>query len=380
MKSPLGRPTAVILLAGESRRTWPLTANFPKPLLPMWGRPLTERVLDGLRGVVDTAILVVGYRKERVLSHFGDSYRGIRLVPVEQVQARGTADALRAAAAVLDTRALVINGDDYYHGDDLAAVASHPTAILCQKASDPWNRATVAVDADGWLRDVEEKPANAPAWALSSIGAYSLRQEDLSHLGEVGESVRGELELPDLIRILIRVRGVRAVLAKKPWIPLTYPWDLIGRIAPLFLSDPPGSGASLIGLETTGPGTGRKARLLGDGAQVAPGAQLEGPVELGPGASIGAGARVERAVLLAGARIGPGAFVQDTVLGNGASVGRGAQVLSGPVRRIRVRSHVARVGVPAVGACLGDGARIAPGAVTAPGFLLGPGKRYPDGA
>ena len=368
----------MILLAGESRRTWPLTADFPKPLLPMWGRPLTERVLDQLRGIVDTAVLVVGYRKERILAHFGGSYRGIRLVPVEQRQARGTADALRVAASVLETRALVINGDDYYHGEDLARVAALPTAILCQEASDPWNRATVSVSADGWLTDLEEKPPDAPAGALSSIGAYSLSREDLGHLGEVGESIRGELELPDLIRILIRVQGVRAVRARRPWIPLTYPWDLIGRIVPLFLhGDPPGAGARALGLRTTGGRQGIGARLVGQSAAIHATARLEGPVELGPGASIGAGARVERAVLLAGARIAAGAVVQDSVFGPDASVGRGARVRSGPVRRIRVQGQVARVGVPAVGACLGRGARIAAGAVAAPGLLLGPGERFP---
>ena len=152
------RPTAVILLAGRSQRTWPLTADFPKPLLPLWGRPLTERVLDQLRGVVDTAVLVVGYQKERILDHFGTRYAGIRLVPVEQENARGTADALRVASAVVRGPVLVLNGDDFYHHDDLARVSEHPTAILCKEASDPWNRATVTVTEDDWLMDVQEKP------------------------------------------------------------------------------------------------------------------------------------------------------------------------------------------------------------------------------
>ena len=75
------RPTAVILLAGRSQRTWPLTADFPKPLLPLWGRPLTERVLDQLQGIVDTAVLVVGYQKQRILDHFGTATAGFVLSP-----------------------------------------------------------------------------------------------------------------------------------------------------------------------------------------------------------------------------------------------------------------------------------------------------------
>ena len=370
------RPTAVILLAGKSQRTWPLTADFPKPLLPLWGRPLTERVLDQLRGVVDTAVLVVGYQKERILDHFGTRYAGIRLVPVEQPRARGTADALRVAAAAVRGPVLVLNGDDFYHHDDLARVSEHPTAILCQEASDPWNRATVTVTEDDWLVDVQEKPPAARPWELSSVGAYSLRREDLDHLGEVRESVRGELELPDLIRILARSPGVRAVRARRPWIPLTYPWDVIGRIVPLFGGDPPGEGARALGFETSTGEMGEGAVFMGEGASVHPEARLVGPVELGAGARIAAGAVVERAVLMEGASVGARAIVRDSVLGRGASVGDDACLCSGPIDRIEVLGHTARVGVPVVGACLGADAGVAAGSETPPGTLLGPGERF----
>lgn len=370
------RPTAVILLAGKSQRTWPLTADFPKPLLPLWGRPLTERVLDQLRGVVDTAVLVVGYQKERILNHFGAHYGGIRLVPVEQPEARGTADALRVAAAATRGPVLVLNGDDFYHHDDLARVSEHPTAILCKEASDPWNRATVTVTEDDWLLDVQEKPPAARPWELSSVGAYSLRREDLAPLGDVRESVRGELELPDLIRILVRSPGVRAVRARRPWIPLTYPWDVIGRIVPLFGGDPPGEGARALGFETSTGEMGEGAVFLGEGASVHPEARLRGPVELGAGARIAAGALVERAVLMEGARVGAGAIVQDSVVGRGASVGAGARLRSGPVERIQVLRHTARLGVPVVGACLGAGASVAAGSETPPGILLGPEEHF----
>lgn len=366
----------MILLAGRSQRTWPLTADFPKPLLPLWGRPLTERVLDQLQGVVDTAVLVVGYQKERILDHFGKSYRGIRLAPVEQTSARGTADALRVAAAVLDGPALVLNGDDFYHRDDLARLAGHRTAILCKEASDPWNRATVTVTGDDWLVDVQEKPAEARPWELSSVGAYSLTQRDLDHLGEVRESVRGELELPDLIRILARSPGVRAVRARRPWIPLTYPWDVIGRIVPLFGGDPPGEGARVLGFESSSGAMGEGAVFLGEGAFVHPDARLRGPVELGPGAQIAGGAVVERAVLMEGARIGARAVVRDSVLGRAASVGEGARLDSGPVERVQVLGHTARVGVPVVGACLGAHASVAAGSKAPPGTLLGPGETF----
>ena len=331
------RPTAVILLAGKSERTWPLTADFPKPLLPLWGRPLTERVLDQLDGIVDTAVLVVGYQKERILAHFGTKYRGIRLVPVEQERARGTADALRVARAVVGGPVLVLNGDDFYHHDDLARVTQHPQAILCKEASDPWNRATVTVTDDDWLVDVEEKPPEAKPWQLSSVGAYSLAREDLDHLGEVRESVRGELELPDLIRILARSPGVRAVRAQRPWIPLTYPWDIIGRIVPLFGGDPPGAAARALGFETSSGQMGEGAIFLGEGASVHPDARLRGPVELGAGARIDAGASVERAVPTRRSTGDASRLNRPASRGSALRFGRNGTWCGGPDRRGRVR-------------------------------------------
>ncbi len=370
------KPTAVILLAGRSRRTWPLTGRIPKPLLPLWGRPLVERVLDQLQGIVDEAILVVGNRKEEILERLGETHGSIRLVPVEQSVARGTADALRAARDILDGPALVINGDDFYHADDLRRVTRERPAILAKPATDPWNRAVIEATGDGWLLEVAEKPPGARSGELSSIGAYSLDLEDLGHLGEVGESIRGELELPDLIQLLVRARGVRIVLSERPWLPLTYAWDLVGRVAPLFAEENRSELARVLGFEWSEFGSESAAVTLGAGASVHPEAHLRGAVALGPGARIEAGAEVSRAVLLDGAVVAEGAVVSDSVIGYDARVGEGARLRSGAVERIRVLDHLARPGVAQVGACLGDRAEVLPGEETSPGTLVGPGERF----
>jgi NDP-sugar pyrophosphorylase family protein len=41
---------AVILAAGRGTRMGPLTANVPKPLLALRGRPIIEHIFAGLRG------------------------------------------------------------------------------------------------------------------------------------------------------------------------------------------------------------------------------------------------------------------------------------------------------------------------------------------
>ena len=57
---------AVIMAAGKSTRTNPLTMTRPKALLPVMNKPILQHNLENLDGLVDEAILIVGYRKEMI--------------------------------------------------------------------------------------------------------------------------------------------------------------------------------------------------------------------------------------------------------------------------------------------------------------------------
>ncbi len=49
---------AVIIAAGKSTRTYPLTLTRPKPLLPVANRPLLEHQMEALKDVVDGVVIV----------------------------------------------------------------------------------------------------------------------------------------------------------------------------------------------------------------------------------------------------------------------------------------------------------------------------------
>jgi len=70
---------AVILAAGKSTRTYPLTLTKPKPLLKVADTTVIEHNLDQLRGVVDEVIIVVGYKAEMMQEYLGENYRGIKI-------------------------------------------------------------------------------------------------------------------------------------------------------------------------------------------------------------------------------------------------------------------------------------------------------------
>ena len=89
---------AILLAAGKSTRTYPLTLTRPKPLLKVANRTLLHYQLDALRGIapqglVDEVVMVVGYKKEMIESAMGSEYNGLPIRYIEQKEQLGTGHA-----------------------------------------------------------------------------------------------------------------------------------------------------------------------------------------------------------------------------------------------------------------------------------------------
>jgi NDP-sugar pyrophosphorylase family protein len=62
---------AVVLAAGEGTRLRPFTSSEPKVMIPVANRPILESVVDALvANDIRDIVIVVGYKKERIMSHF----------------------------------------------------------------------------------------------------------------------------------------------------------------------------------------------------------------------------------------------------------------------------------------------------------------------
>jgi dTDP-glucose pyrophosphorylase/CBS domain-containing protein len=106
------RARVLIMAGGEGLRLRPLTENLPKPMLPVGGRPILERIISTLKdqGLRDIFISV-RYLKDKIIDHFGDgSGFGVRISYVEEDVPLGTAGALsRLPATTRPT--LLMNAD-----------------------------------------------------------------------------------------------------------------------------------------------------------------------------------------------------------------------------------------------------------------------------
>ena len=167
------------MAAGEGRRLRPVTERWPKPILPIDGRPVVAMVLRELRAAgCDRATVVTGYLAEQVESLLGDgSGFGVELRYARQSRPDGSADAVsRGLAAGAEAPLLVATADTVFRPGDLArfaaafAEAGTPGAVAIRRDPPPGpQRAGVEVE-DGVVKKIvaagETPFAHASLWGL----------------------------------------------------------------------------------------------------------------------------------------------------------------------------------------------------------------------
>jgi NDP-sugar pyrophosphorylase family protein len=106
---------AVVMAAGLGTRLRPLTERWPKPILPIDGRPVIVTLLHELAGAsFDSFVVVVGHLAEQVEELLASLPYAIRIV--YQPEALGSADAVRRAE--VEAPFLVTAADTVYGRGD----------------------------------------------------------------------------------------------------------------------------------------------------------------------------------------------------------------------------------------------------------------------
>ncbi len=170
---------AVVMAAGEGSRLRPLTDRWPKPVLPIDGRPVIATLLRELAAAGCGSVFVVtGHLAEQVEELVGDgSGFALDVRYARQPGVLGSADAVqRALVAGAEPPLLVTAADTVYTAGDLrrfaeaARGAAGALAYRLDPAPDPPHRGAVRV-VDGRVeRVLDDDPANphaaAPLWLL----------------------------------------------------------------------------------------------------------------------------------------------------------------------------------------------------------------------
>jgi mannose-1-phosphate guanylyltransferase len=208
----LNLPEAIVLCGGAGVRLRDITGNGPKAMARIAGRPFLELLLMQLqRNGFQHVILAVGYQQEAILSYFGKRACGLQLAYSAESSPLGTGGALRNAAHLVASDAvLTMNGDSYTDVDLHSFVVDHSeskadASIVIVPADGRSDCGSVLVGPDGKLARFEEKQSrfctryfNAGVYVLSRrilddipLGIQiSLEQELFPRWLEEGKHIR----------------------------------------------------------------------------------------------------------------------------------------------------------------------------------------------
>ncbi|WP_306058643.1 sugar phosphate nucleotidyltransferase [Natronococcus wangiae] len=367
--------SAIVLAAGEGTRLRPLTQNRPKPMLPAATKPILEYVFDQLVDAeISELVVVVGYRRDRVQSHFGSTYRNVPITYVTQEKQLGTGHAVLLAESEVSGTCLAINGDQIVDSRIIGdAVEAHDrtagaTIALLQRPNVELYGG-VRID-DGTVTSITENPRDGHGYYLNA-GVYVLEPGAFEAVRETEPRV-GEHHLVDGLSTLIDSGEiVRGAVSEGLWVDATYPWDLLDVSFELFDAGVVDGDSGTVGRETTAVHDSAELRepvVIGRDSAIGPGAVVGPYACLGENVTVGSNAVVERSVVDADTTIGANATVVECVTGTGVGIGPGSTIPGGP-GDVRVGDTVYED--EALGALLADRVTDQGGVAYVPGALVG---------
>lgn len=157
---------AILLAGGQGRRLRSITGKLPKPMVPLVGVPVLDRLLELLRrnGFTDVCMTLC-YRPEVIQEHCGDgSSYGVHLRYRIETEPRGTAGAVRACSDFYGRDDfLVISGDAACSFDLLQLYRQHQSSgaavtVALYPDAEPLQYGLVLQDREGYVRHFIEKP------------------------------------------------------------------------------------------------------------------------------------------------------------------------------------------------------------------------------
>ena len=211
-----------------------LTADCPKPMLPLAGRPMLAHQLDRLATVgIERVCIVIGYRGEMIRDYFDEHPpRGIEVEYVVQEKPDGTGSAaLLAREFGTGSSFLLTFGDilvDSRVYAELYGLAPGAEIVLAlTEVEDPYRGGAVYVE-DGRVVKIIEKPAKGTSTTnYLSAGIYLFSDRIFKTLESLTPSARGEYDLTDAINSEVHEgKTVRAFAVPGFWRDVGRPEDL----------------------------------------------------------------------------------------------------------------------------------------------------------
>jgi len=199
----------IIPMAGRGSRLRPHTLTTPKPLVPVAGKPIVERLVEDIVRMLPTSVDKIAF----VTGRFGEESERDLLEVAKRLGAEGricyqdeplgTAHAILCGEELLEGPVVVAFADTLFRAD-FTIDAEADGVLFTQKIEDPSAFGVVVTDNEGNITDYVEKPKEFIR-DQAMIGIYSFKdgarlKSELQYLIDNNILLSGEYQLPDALR------------------------------------------------------------------------------------------------------------------------------------------------------------------------------------
>lgn len=196
-------------MAGMGKRMRPHTLTVPKPLIPVAGKPIVQKIIEDLKdvcgeGIEEVAFIVhpsFGKQVEQKLVDVA-AQLGAKGTIHYQSEALGTAHAIMCAKEALDGNVLIVFADTLFKAG-FKLDRSKDGIIWVQQIEDPSQFGVIKLDSNGVITDFVEKPTTFVS-DLAIIGIYYFKdganlRNELQYLLDNDIKEKGEYQLTNAL-------------------------------------------------------------------------------------------------------------------------------------------------------------------------------------
>lgn len=372
--NPTPRMRAVVMAGGAGSRLRPLTVGRPKPVVPVANKPVIGHIRDLLcRHNILDLVVTLQYMPDQIQDYLGDgSDMGMRIEYSVEEQPLGTAGSVKHAADHIDGDFLVISGDSVTDIDLTDVLRYHRehggrVTMVLHHEDEPPEYGVVITDSDGRVVRLQEKPSWGEVISDTvNTGIYVLHRSVLDDIPTDTPYDFAKDLFPRLLEAGETLYG---------YVSHDY-WTDVGTLQEYMRANADVLKRRVKGIEL-GRDIGGDIWVEGD-VDIAPNAQLYGPIYLGNGVKIKDGVIVQGpSVIRSFSVIDNRAYIDRSIIWRNCYIGESAEVRGAIIGRscnLKNRTAVYE------GAVIGDGTGVEEGAVIHPGVKIWPGKAIDQGS
>lgn len=212
----------IIPMAGMGKRMRPHTLTVPKPLIPVAGKPIVQRLVEDIAQTTDEQIEEIAF----VVGHFGEEVEASLIKIAESVGAKGkicyqdqplgTAHAILCAGDTVSGHIIIAFADTLFK-TDFKIDKEKDGVIWVNKVNDWQNFGVVELHEEGYIRNFVEKPKEFVS-DLAIIGVYYIKDGDrlrneMQYLIDNDIKEKGEYQLTNALDTM-RKQGFKFVPGK----------------------------------------------------------------------------------------------------------------------------------------------------------------------